>query len=145
MKLHTLKPAPGSTKKRKRVGRGDKTAGRGHKGAQSRSGYKRRANFEGGQLPLQRRIPKFGFKNPNRKVFIPLNLDRISKLCENHDLENLTLKDLQKLGVIKSKERVKILNKGEGFAKKISIEAHAFSQSAKSQIEAHGGTAIIIA
>lgn len=145
MKLHSLKPAAGSTKKRKRVGRGDKTAGRGHKGAQSRSGYKRRAAFEGGQLPLQRRIPKFGFKNPNRKVYIPLNLDRLSKLCEVHNLEELTLKDLQQYGLIKPKERIKILNKGEGFNRKLKIEAHAFSQSAKSQIEAQGGAAIIVA
>lgn len=145
MKLHTLKPAKGSTKKRKRVGRGDKTAGRGHKGAQSRSGYKRRAAFEGGQLPLQRRIPKFGFKNPNRKVYVPLNLDRLSKLCDTHNLDALTLKDLQQFGVIKSKERVKVLNKGADFTKKITVEAHAFSQSAKSRIEAHGGAAILVA
>ena len=145
MKLHTLRPARGSVKKRKRLGRGDKTAGRGHKGAQSRSGYKRRIGFEGGQLPLQRRIPKFGFKNPNRKVFVPLNLDRLSKICDRHNLNSLTLKDLQKLGVIKPKERIKILNKGEGFTKKLTVEAHAFSKSAKSQIEVQGGTVNIIA
>jgi large subunit ribosomal protein L15 len=147
MKLHTLKPAGGSTKTNKRLGRGQgsggSTAGRGHKGAQSRSGYKSRPGFEGGQMPLQRRIPKFGFKNNNKVYFKGINLDVLEDLAEKTKGTNLSLQFLIENGVVGRKDKVKVLGRGE-LKSKISVEAHAFSETATKAIEKVGGTATTV-
>ncbi len=147
MKLHTLKPAEGSIKSNKRLGRGQgsggSTAGRGHKGAQSRSGYKSKLGFEGGQMPLQRRVPKFGFKNNNKIYFKGLNLDVLEGLAEKTKDTNLTLQVLVANGVVNKKDKVKILGRGE-LKSKISVEAHAFSETASKAIEKVGGTATTV-
>jgi large subunit ribosomal protein L15 len=147
MKLHTLKPAEGSTKTNKRLGRGQgsggSTAGRGHKGAQSRSGYKSRPGFEGGQMPLQRRVPKFGFKNNNKIYFKSINLDVLEGLAERTKGINLSLQVLIDNGVVNKKDKVKILGRGE-LKSKISVEAHAFSETATKAIEKVGGTATTV-
>jgi len=147
MKLHTLKPAEGSIKSNKRLGRGQgsggSTAGRGHKGAQSRSGYKSKLGFEGGQMPLQRRVPKFGFKNNNKIYFKGLNLDVLEGLAEKTKDTNLTLQVLVANGVVSKNDKVKILGRGE-LKSKISVEAHAFSETASKAIEKVGGTATTV-
>ncbi len=148
MNLSTLKPAEGSTKNRKRIGRGTGsgrggTSTRGHKGAQSRSGYSSKPGFEGGQMPLQRRLPKVGFKNINRKEFHGINLDTISKLAEEKGLEMIDKAILISNGLASKNDRIKILGRGE-ITKKIQIKANAFSETAKSVIEAQGGVAEII-
>jgi len=148
MKLHTLKPNTGSTKSRKRIGRGQGsgkggTSTRGHKGAQSRSGYTQKSGFEGGQMPLQRRVPKFGFKNPNRVEYKPINLDIIQKLAESSSEKNITLDILISNGLAGKKDLVKILGRGELTAK-VEVSAHAFSASASESIEKAGGKAVII-
>jgi large subunit ribosomal protein L15 len=147
MKLHTLKPAEGSTKTNKRLGRGQgsggSTAGRGHKGAQSRSGYKSRPGFEGGQMPLQRRVPKFGFKNNNKIYFKGINLDVLEGLAEKAQGSNLSLQFLIENGVVKKNDKVKVLGRGE-LKSKISVEAHAFSETATKAIEKVGGTATTV-
>ena len=147
MKLHTLKPAEGSTKTNKRLGRGQgsggSTAGRGHKGAQSRSGYKSRPGFEGGQMPLQRRVPKFGFKNNNKIYYKGLNLDVLEGLAEKNKGENISLQFLIENGVVGKNDKVKILGRGE-LKSKISVEAHAFSETAAKAIEKVGGTATTV-
>lgn len=147
MKLHTLKPAEGSTKSNKRLGRGQgsggSTAGRGHKGAQSRSGYKSRPGFEGGQMPLQRRVPKFGFKNNNKIYYKGLNLDVLEGLAEKNKGENISLQFLIENGVVGKNDKVKILGRGE-LKSKISVEAHAFSETATKAIEKVGGTATTV-
>ena len=147
MKLHTLKPAEGSTRTNKRLGRGQgsggSTAGRGHKGAQSRSGYKSRAGFEGGQMPLQRRIPKFGFKNNNKIYYKGLNLDVLEGLAEKNKGGDLSLQFLIEHGVVGKNDKVKILGRGE-LKSKISVEAHAFSETATKAIEKVGGTATTV-
>ncbi len=148
MKLHTLKPAKGSVRKRKRIARGvgagsGRTAGRGHKGAKSRSGYKKKRNFEGGQMPLQMRLPKRGFKNPNKQVFNPINLERLEAIAEKYDLEHIDVDALRSLGIIKKRDMVKILGSGE-LKSKLTVSAHAFSASAKEAIEAAGGTLNVI-
>ncbi len=144
MKLHTLKPAEGSIKSNKRVGRGQgsggSTSGRGHKGAQSRSGYKSKLGFEGGQMPLQRRVPKFGFKNNNKVYFKGLNLDVLEGLAEKTKDTNLSLQVLIDNGVVGKNDKVKVLGRGE-LKSKISVEAHAFSETAAKAIEKAGGTA----
>ncbi len=145
MNLHTLKPAEGATGKEKRIGRGQGsgrggTSTRGHKGAQSRSGYSRKKGFEGGQMPLQRRIPKFGFKNINRVEYKSLNLDSIQALVDNHKLEVVDMDALVAHGLISKRDLVKILGRGELKAK-VTVKVHAFSQSAIKAIEAAGGTA----
>lgn len=144
MKLHTLKPAEGSTKTNKRLGRGQgsggSTAGRGHKGAQSRSGYKSKSGFEGGQMPLQRRVPKFGFKNNNKIYYKGLNLDVLEGLAEKTKDANLSLQVLIENGVVGKNDKVKVLGRGE-LKSKISVEAHAFSETATKAIEKAGGTA----
>jgi len=145
MDLSNLQPAAGSIKKSKRIGRGQGsgrggTSTRGHKGQKSRSGYSRKKGFEGGQMPLQRRVPKFGFTNPNRRVFQALNLGDIQKLFETKKIKgSLDLELMIKLGLIKKNELVKILSKGD-FSSKIDIVAHKFSTSAKKIIEQNGGT-----
>lgn len=145
MKLNTLKPATGSVKKRKRVGRGQGsgrggTSTRGHKGAKSRSGYSQKAGFEGGQMPLQRRVPKFGFKNPNRVEYKPINLDAIQQLVDKFNTAAIDVDFLREHGMAGKKDLVKILGRGELKAK-VDITVHAFSASAVSAIEKAGGKA----
>lgn len=142
MNLSSLKPAEGSIKKRKRIGRGQGsgrggTSTRGHKGAKSRSGYKQKIGFEGGQMPLQRRVPKFGFKNRNRVEFQPVNLSALQELADN-GITEINLNVLVEYNLASKKDKVKILGDGE-FNAKISITAHKFSKSAKTKIETLGG------
>lgn len=147
MKLHTLKPAEGSVKNNKRLGRGQgsggSTAGRGHKGAQSRSGYSSKPGFEGGQMPLQRRVPKFGFKNNNKEYFKAVNLDILEGLAEKTKSGSLSLQVLINNGIVGKNDKVKVLGRGELKAK-VSVEAHAFSASATQAIEKIGGTATTV-
>lgn len=148
MNLSSLKPAAGSVKTRKRIGRGTGsgkggTSTRGHKGAQSRSGYSSKRGFEGGQMPLQRRVPKFGFSNPFRKEFHGINLDTLQKLAEAKKITSIDVKILVENGLASKNERIKILGRGEIKAK-IDVTAHAFSSTAKQAIEAKGGSAAII-
>jgi large subunit ribosomal protein L15 len=143
MKLHTLKPAEGSVRTNKRLGRGQgsggSTAGRGHKGAKSRSGYSKKFGFEGGQMPLQRRVPKFGFKNNNKVYFKAINLDALGGLSEKLNSDIISVQILVDNGLIGKNDKVKILARGE-IKKKISVEAHAFSATAQKAIEDAGGT-----
>ncbi len=148
MKLHTLTPAKGSTHSRRRIGRGPGsglggTSTRGHKGAKSRSGYKRKIGFEGGQMPLQRRVPKSGFKNINHKEYLAVNLSTLQKLAETKNLEKIGLAELRAAGVLKGKRLVKILGNGELKAK-VDVEANAFSKTAEEAIKAAGGNATTI-
>ncbi len=148
MNLHNLKPAEGATHSRRRVGRGPGsglggTSTRGHKGAKARSGYKRKIGFEGGQMPLQRRVPKFGFKNINHKEYIVVNLSALQSLAESQNLTKIGLVELQAAGLTKGKGLVKILGEGELKAK-IDVEANAFSKTAEEAIKAVGGNATII-
>lgn len=145
MNLNNLKPAKGSVKQRKRVGRGEGsghggTSTRGHKGAKSRSGYKSKIGFEGGQMPLQRRVPKFGFRNANRVAYKGINLDTLQELVDRKNLESVTPQILVDNGLAGKHDLVKILGRGE-LTSKIDVSAHKFSASAKSAIEANGGTA----
>jgi large subunit ribosomal protein L15 len=146
MDLTNLQPAKGSTHSRKRVGRGEGsghggTSTRGHKGAQSRSGYSRKIGFEGGQMPLQRRLPKFGFTNPNRVEYKGINLDTLQALVDAKKVgADITVADMVNNGLVGKKELVKVLARGEVSAK-LNITAHAFSKSAVAAIEAAGGTA----
>jgi len=147
MDLSNLKPAEGSTHKQgKRLGRGEGskkggTSGRGNKGAQSRSGYSRKVGHEGGQMPLQRRVPKFGFTNPNRVEYIPVNLDVLQNLCEKFKLDKVNPEIMKDHGLISKNDLVKILGRGE-FTAKVEVTAHAFSKSAIEAIEKNGGNAI---
>ena len=148
MKLHTLKPAKGSTHSRRRIGRGPGsglggTSTRGHKGAKSRSGYKRKIGFEGGQMPLQRRVPKFGFKNPTRIEYKAVNVSALQALSEQIGRTEIGLDDIKLAGLADSKELVKVLGNGEITAA-LTVTADAFSSSAVSKIEAAGGKAIVI-
>jgi len=143
MNLSNLKPAAGATKTRKRIGRGPGsglggTSTRGHKGAKARSGYKNKIGFEGGQMPLQRRLPKFGFKNINRVEYKAVNLSTLQLLAEEKNLSKIGLEELVDAGFISSSKRYKILAKGTLTAK-IDVEAHAFSKSAEAAITATGG------
>lgn len=146
MNLSNLKPAEGSTRTRKRVGRGPGsglggTSTRGHKGAKSRSGYSRKIGFEGGQMPLQRRLPKFGFKNINRVEYKAINIDLIQKMAESKNLTRVGVSDLIAAGYISSNQLVKILGNGS-LTVKLEVEAHAFSKSAVAAIEAVGGNIV---
>jgi large subunit ribosomal protein L15 len=148
MDLSNLKPAEGSVKKDKRIGRGQGsgkggTSTRGHKGAKSRSGYKSKMGFEGGQMPLYRRVPKFGFKNINRVEYHGINLDTLRKLAEQYNLVTIDVDVLINHGLANKNEKVKILGRGE-LAAKIDVSAHAFSATAQKAIEAQGGVATII-
>lgn len=149
MKLHTLKPAAGSIQKEgKRVGRGEGsgkggTAARGHKGAGSRSGTSTKRGFEGGQMPLYRRIPKFGFKNNNRVEFTPINIDRIQELVDAKGLKTFDINIFIDNGLAGKNDRIKILGRGE-IKTAVDIKAHAFSATAAKAIEAVGGTATIL-
>ena len=146
MALHNLKPAEGSNKSRKRIARGEGsghggTATRGHKGAKSRSGYKSKIGFEGGQMPLQRRVPKFGFTNINRKEYHGINLDTLQNLVdEKKAKDTIDMNTLRENGLVGKNELVKILGRGELKAK-LTVEAHGFSKTAREAIEAQGGEA----
>lgn len=148
MDLSNLKPAKGSTRNRKRIARGQGsgkggTATRGHKGAKSRSGYSRKAGFEGGQMPLFRRVPKYGFKNINRVEYHGINLDTIQKLVDEKKVDKIDPETLVNNGLADKNDLIKILGRGELKAK-LEVKAHAFSEKAKSTIEAQGGVASII-
>lgn len=143
MKLNTLKPAANSTKSEKRIGRGQGsgkggTATRGHKGAQSRSGYSKKLGFEGGQMPLQRRVPKFGFKNPGKVVYKAINLYVLDSLASKYNLDKITFADLLEHGLAGKNEKIKVLGKGE-LTKAVEVEAHKLSASAQEAIEKAGG------
>jgi len=148
MKLHTLKPAEGSTKNKKRTGRGQGsglggTSTKGHKGAKSRSGYSSKIGFEGGQMPLQRRVPKFGFKNINRVEYKGINLDSIQALVDKLKIDTIGIDVLINNGLANKKDNVKILGRGE-LKSKVKVSAHGFSKTAIAAIEAKGGEAELI-
>jgi large subunit ribosomal protein L15 len=144
MELNNLKPAKGATHNSKRIGRGTGsgkggTSTRGHKGDKARSGFKNKRNFEGGQMPLQMRLPKVGFKNPNRVAYVPLNLGRLQAIAEKYNIHQLDLETLVAKGIVGNSDRVKILGTGT-LKQKISVMAHACSASAKQTIEELGGS-----
>jgi large subunit ribosomal protein L15 len=146
MELYNMQPAAGATHNSKRVGRGygsgkGRTSTRGHKGAKARSGYKKKIGFEGGQMPLQRRVPKFGFKNINHVEYKAINLDFIQKLAEEKNLSKIGLAELIAAGWVKKNQLVKVLAKGELTAK-VDVEAHAFSAAAEAAIKEKGGNAV---
>jgi large subunit ribosomal protein L15 len=146
MNLSNLKPAEGSTKNRKRIGRGTGsgrggTSTRGHKGAGSRSGTSTKVGFEGGQMPLQRRVPKVGFKNPNRVEYTGVNLDVLQQLVEKYSLATVDFDILKEHGLVSRNDLVKILGRGEIKAK-LEVKAHAFTATAQKAIEAAGGTIV---
>jgi large subunit ribosomal protein L15 len=148
MDLSSLKPAKGSVKKGKRLGRGQGsgrggTSTRGHKGGQSRSGYSRKIGFEGGQMPLQRRVPKFGFNNISRKEYKAINISTLQSLAESKKLTVIDAETLAAAGLISKKDMVKILGNGK-LSLKLDVKAHAFSKTAKEAIEALQGTATLI-
>ena len=146
MELHDLKPAVGSNKKKTRIGRGPGsgkggTSTRGHKGAKSRSGYKQKVGFEGGQMPLQRRVPKGGFKNFNRVEYKAINVAVLDALAEKNSLEKITVADLMQAGMVRKNQLVKILGQGQ-LSHKLEVEAHAFSKKAEEIITAAGGSIV---
>lgn len=148
MKLNNLTPAAGSTHSRRRIGRGPGsglggTSTRGHKGAKARSGYKKKIGFEGGQMPLQRRLPKFGFKNINHKEYFAVNLSTLQKIAERKNLEKIGIAELQEAGLTNGKELVKVLANGEITAK-LTVEANAFSKAAEEAIKAAGGNTVVL-
>ncbi len=145
MDLSNLQPAEGSTKDRKRIGRGQGstrggTSTRGHKGAKSRSGYKSKSGFEGGQMPLYRRVPKFGFKNINRVEYQGINLDILQKIATEKGISTFTQEVLMEIGLVSKNDRIKILGRGE-LTSKIEVTAHAYTKTAQKAIEDKGGTA----
>ena len=145
MDLSNLKPAKGSVRKRKRIGRGSGsghggTSTRGHKGAQSRSGYSQKPGFEGGQMPLYRRVPKGGFKNINRIEYVGINIDRIQKLHDEKGITVFTVDTFRENGLVSKNDLIKILGRGE-LSAKVEVTAHAFSETAIKAIEAKGGVA----
>ena len=149
MDLSQLKPAKGATKKEKRIGRGEGsgrggTSTRGHKGAKSRSGYSSKRGFEGGQMPLQRRVPKFGFTNPTRVEYKGINLDTLQALADSKGLKEIDPTVLHANGLIAKKDRLKVLGRGE-LKGALNITAHALSATAKATIEANGGSGQVIA
>lgn len=146
MNLNNLTPAEGSVKTRKRIGRGSGsgmggTSTRGHKGQKSRSGYSRKVGFEGGQMPIQRRLPKFGFKNVNRVEYKAINLDTIQTLAQAANLTKVGIAELQQAGFVSKTTLVKVLAKG-ALTMKLEVEANAFSKSAEEAIVAAGGTVV---
>jgi large subunit ribosomal protein L15 len=148
MELHNLKPSFGAVRTNKRLGRGQGsgmggTSTRGHKGAKSRSGYKKKIGFEGGQMPMQRRVPKFGFKNPFRVEYVAFNLDNLQILSQKHNVTSFDEEIFRKLGIISKTEKVKILGRGE-ITLSLKVKAHAFSASAITKIEKAGGSASVI-
>jgi len=148
MKLHTLTPSKGSVRNNRRLGRGQGsgrggTSTRGHNGAKSRSGYSKKIGFEGGQMPLQRRVPKFGFRNPFRVAYKAVNLDTIQELAEKTKAKEITIDFLIENGIVRKKDKVKILGRGE-FKAKLKVSAHKFSSSATASIESSGGTVTVL-
>lgn len=148
MELHNLTPAKGSVKKKKRIARGQGsghggTSTRGHKGAKSRSGYSRKRAFEGGQMPLQMRLPKRGFKNPNRVNYTALNLSRLQEISDKFGLKEVSIDALYEKRIIKKGEKVKVLANGE-LTSAVSVKVHAISEKAKSQIESKGGSVTLL-
>ncbi len=148
MKLNNLQPAAGSTHSRRRIGRGPGsglggTSTRGHKGAKARSGYKKKIGFEGGQMPLQRRLPKFGFKNINHNEYFAVNLSTLQKLAEKKNYEKIGVAELVEAGLTNGKELVKVLANGEIKAK-LTVEANAFSKAAEEAIKAAGGNTVVL-
>lgn len=148
MNLSNLKPAEGSIKHSKRIGRGagsgkGGTATRGNKGAKARSGYHQKIGFEGGQMPLYRRVPKFGFKNLNRVEYVGINIDTLNNLAETKNITDFNIEVLKQNGLISGKDRIKILGRGE-LNKAVNVSAHAFSAAAKKAIEDKGGVATVI-
>jgi large subunit ribosomal protein L15 len=148
MKLHTLSPQEGSTKSGKRIARGQGsgmggTATRGHNGAKSRAGYSKKVGFEGGQMPLQRRVPKFGFKPLNKIVYKPLNLEVLQNLVESLNKESIVVDDLVKAGLASKSDKVKLLGGGE-ISSKVEISVHASSKSAVEAVEKAGGKVVIL-
>ena len=148
MDLSNLRPAKGSTHNSKRLGRGQGsgkggTSTRGHKGAKSRSGYSRKIGFEGGQMPLQRRVPKYGFKNINRVEYKGINISSLQTLAETHNIDKIDFETLVMAGLVSKNALVKILGKGN-LERKLEVHAHAFSKSAVEAIEAKKGTAVIL-
>lgn len=148
MDLSNLKPAEGSTKNCKRIGRGQGsgrggTSTRGHKGAKSRSGYSRKIGFEGGQMPLYRRLPKFGFKNINRVEYSAINLDVLNTLAQEKQITDINLDVLKENGLISANDKIKVLGRGE-LNVKVNVSANAFSLAAKTAIEEKGGIVTII-
>lgn len=146
MELHNLKPAEGSVHREKRIGRGQGsghggTSTRGHKGAQSRSGYSKKVGFEGGQMPIQRRLPKFGFKNINRKEFKGINISTLQMLADKNKITVIDVDTLIGAGLAHKNDRVKILGNGT-LTVKLEVKAHAFSESAVKAIEAQQGTVV---
>ncbi|MDD7438279.1 MAG: 50S ribosomal protein L15 [Bacteroidales bacterium] len=147
MSLTNLKPAAGSTKTRKRIGRGPGsglggTSTRGHKGAKSRSGYKQKFGFEGGQMPLQRRLPKFGFRNPNRVEYAPVNIGKLEELAQK-GITEIGIAELAAAGLVHKDALVKVLGMGE-LTSKVKLSVHAASKSAKEAIEKAGGELVIL-
>ncbi len=148
MNLHNLQPAKGSVKHSKRIGRGagsgkGGTATRGNKGAKARSGYHQKVGFEGGQMPIYRRLPKFGFKNINRIEYVGINIDTLNSLAETKNITDFNLEVFKQNGLISGKDRIKILGRGE-LTKALNVTAHAFSATAKQAIEGKGGVATVI-
>lgn len=148
MELHNLKPAKGSVKKRKRIARGTGsgrggTSTRGHKGQKSRSGYSRKRNFEGGQMPLQMRLPKRGFKNFNRVSYVPINLERLQAIADKFNVTTISVEVLVANGIVKKTDKVKILGEGE-ITSKMDLTVHAISESAKQAIEKLGGSVNLV-
>lgn len=148
MELHNLKPAAGAVKSRKRIARGQGagtggTSTRGHKGAKSRSGNSTKRNFEGGQMPLQMRLPKKGFKNPNRKEYVAINVERLQEISEKYNLVDFSIQALVDHNIVGKNDKVKILGRGELKAK-VNVEAHAISESAKAIIEGLGGKVTVL-
>lgn len=146
MSLSNLKPAEGATTSRKRIGRGPGsgkggTSTRGHKGQKSRSGYSKKVGFEGGQMPLQRRVPKFGFKPLKRTEYKAINLDTLQELVDTHKVDKVSPEVLMNYGLVSGKQLVKILGKG-ALTAKLEVEAHAFSKTAEEAITSAGGTAV---
>jgi len=146
MELHDLKPAVGSNKKKRRIGRGPGsgkggTSTRGHKGAKSRSGYKEKVGFEGGQMPLQRRVPKGGFKNINRVEYKAINVETLEALAQKNNLDKITVADLLQAGMVRKNQLIKILGQGQ-LSRKLEVEAHAFSKKAEEIITAAGGSIV---
>ncbi len=146
MDLSNIKPARGSVRRNRRLGRGQGsgrggTSTRGHKGAKSRSGYKKKIGFEGGQMPLQRRVPKYGFKNINRREYKGINISTLQNLAEKNNLEKIDMEVLIRAGLVSRNALVKILGKG-ALERKLEVHAHAFSRSAVEAIEAKKGTVV---
>ena len=148
MKLHNLTPAKGSVKRKKRIARGQGsghggTSTRGHKGAKSRSGYSRKRAFEGGQMPLQMRLPKRGFKNPNRTEYVVVNLSRLQEMLDKYNMSDVTVDGLYEGRFIKKNDKVKVLGNGE-LTGKVNVTVHAISKTAQEKIESNGGTVTIL-